>query len=429
MDPFIEIPREEMDSTLHILYILAASSTYSSPFHRNQPMRHDWSMGRYFFKRAELRLREPFNFVKRRILRASGVLKDCAYNDNWTQMNAAATGGEWERALTLALKASSIAESTRNPVWMFSAGGALVRLGMCDQGLRLMADAGRIWDQPTLPEWSGEDISNCTLLIDGRGGHVGALLRCARFIWPASERARRTIVLVEPRMVPLFRRTFAVDVRPAERKSEAVSESDVVAGFDTLAAIYANDWSAIQRSFIPLRADPGVTLAFRNRYQSKAGTLPLIGISWGSISWRKQMPGFTDWSAFLRKTPSMFISLQYGEISAALRRLRRGAGERLVQDTSVDQMTDMDGFTAQIASLDAVISISNTTVHTAGALGIPTVMVLDDRFDLLWPATGGSSGWYPSVQIVRKHGRGWSTVLKDAQAQLEILLAGCQSPG
>jgi len=125
----------------------------------------------------------------------------------------------------------------------------------------------------------------------------------------------------------------------------------------------------------------------------------------------------------------MFISLQYGEISAALRRLRRGAGERLVQDTSVDQMTDMDGFAAQIASLDAVISISNTTVHTAGALGIPTVMVLDDRFDLLWPATGGSSGWYPSVQIVRKHGRGWSTVLKDAQAQLEILLAGCQSPG
>src|SRR5207247_564068 len=89
----------------------------------------------------------------------------------------------------------------------------------------------------------------------------------------------------------------------------------------------------------------------------------------------------------------------------------------------VDQMANMDRFAAQVAALDGVISISNTTVHTAGALGVPTVMVMDDSFELLWPARGASSGWYPSVVIVRKKGRDWNTVLEDAGAQLELILA------
>src|SRR5207249_1413565 len=123
--------------------------------------------------------------------------------------------------------------------------------------------------QPMPPEWSGEDISNKSLLIFERGGgHVGGLLRCARFVCPASQKAKRTMVLVQPRLVPLFKRSFDIDVQSSEQNTEAVCECDMAAGFGTLSAMYGRDWSAIQRSFSPLRADPELTLAFRKQYES-----------------------------------------------------------------------------------------------------------------------------------------------------------------
>ena len=60
-------------------------------------------------------------------------------------------------------------------------------------------------------------------------------------------------------------------------------------------------------------------------------------------------------------------------------------------DATIDQMTDIDGFAAQIAALDAVVTISRTAAHVAGALGIPCIVVRDDKPILAWPVAGSKS--------------------------------------
>jgi ADP-heptose:LPS heptosyltransferase len=85
-------------------------------------------------------------------------------------------------------------------------------------------------------------------------------------------------------------------------------------------------------------------------------------------------------------------------------------------------MTNLDRFAAQIASLDAVISTSSTVVHLAGALGIPSVVILEESL-LTWPLFSNRVPWYPRTILVHRHWRDWPTVMKEAQSELDSLLA------
>jgi ADP-heptose:LPS heptosyltransferase len=80
----------------------------------------------------------------------------------------------------------------------------------------------------------------------------------------------------------------------------------------------------------------------------------------------------------------------------------------------VDSLGDLDRFAAQVASMDAVVTISNTGAHVAGAVGVPTAIILDDKNHLIWPAWGERTGWYPTVRLVRRNARNWPDVLADA---------------
>jgi len=76
------------------------------------------------------------------------------------------------------------------------------------------------------------------------------------------------------------------------------------------------------------------------------------------------------------------VALQYGE--TAIWRCCAFGG-RVINDTEIDHRVDLDGFAAQIAALDAVVSISNTTIDMAGMLGVPTVHVRDNKPSAIWP--------------------------------------------
>ncbi|TIW50603.1 MAG: hypothetical protein E5V72_02320 [Mesorhizobium sp.] len=178
---------------------------------------------------------------------------------------------------------------------------------------------------------------------------------------------------------------------------------------------------------MPLRVDPELVQTFRKRYRSMTD-LPLVGLSWGSKSHTKDVPDFPEWARFIAQTHATFVSLQYGQIKPALRRLRNGNDARLIYDDSVDQMVDMDRFAAQIAALDAVVTISNTAAHLSGALGVPTIFLIDDKFQTAWPVIGDRTPWYPKGLVIRKEGLAWSVVLDDVGRRLSSILTVRSTP-
>ena len=105
------------------------------------------------------------------------------------------------------------------------------------------------------------------------------------------------------------------------------------------------------------------------------------------------------------------MNLQYGDADE-LAAEAQAAGLSLLIDRNVDQLSDMDIFAAQIAAMDLVITIDNSTAHLAGALGIPVWLLLPFVPDWRWQLNREDSPWYPTMRIFRQQGVSeWKPVL------------------
>jgi hypothetical protein len=379
------------------------------------------SYARYLVEATGFRLRQ-WAKERRHSKPAAGLPDDARLATLSAEFDALVAARDWPKLLPNVRAIALIAEERGDAELMTRMAQALERLGDYGPASELRIAARNVRKGRAANEWQGEDISERTLLIrlvedDPRS--LGRVIRHARLAGAAAGRAKRATIVVEPRLVPLLRRTFPT----AEIASPDIgANADVSATFEHLAMAFASDAEQLAVDFVPLRADPHLVGEMRGRYRGASG-LPLVGLSWGSKSHTKDVPDFPDWARFLAQIPATFVSLQYGKIGPALRRLRNGTDGRLIHDDTVDQLVDMDRFAAQVAALDAVVTVSNTGAHLAGALGVPTVFLIDDKFHTAWPVIGDSTPWYPHGVVIRREGRPWSAVLREAGDRLQTMIA------
>jgi hypothetical protein len=359
--------------------------------------------------------------------RFRGWLRSPALARRMTRFRRSVARRDWSAALVQAREIAELAEAARDARLMEEMGIALLRLGDYGASGRLRLESRRLARGAEPKEWAGGDVAGTLLVnfVENEAQGMGGTIERGRFVAEAAKHAKRCIALVEPRLVPLLGRSFpSVDVRgaSAENKAAAYSEADRIAGFEHLNAYLGASAEAIARSFVPLRPDPKTVEELSARYRG-SGDKPLIGISWGSSAYAKDTPSLENWATFIKSVDAKFVSLQYGNIAGDLARITADSQKTIVNDTSVDQLTDLDRFAAQIASLDAVVTISNTGAHLAGALGVPAIIIIDDNFRRAWPVGSGRTPYYPEVVLVAKGGRDWRTAMEEVKKKLGELLA------
>lgn len=373
-----------------------------------------------FFRAVSARARESL----RSLSRTSEEKIPREVSDLLSEAERLAASRDWPAAIAVTRKAASIVELGNNDRARRNVGGTLLRFGDLDRALRLMASPIPLFGSMAR-QWSGEEISGSTLyILQQRKSNMGAPIRMARFARAGIRRAARCVVVVEPRLVPLFRRTFPeAEVRPMYRKVVPdAGGSAFVTSFEGLAAHVLTDWESVAAYHEPIRADAALTAQFRSKYRGDSPR-PLVGISWESKNTRKGAPELVAWAKFVQTFPATFVSLQYGPVSDAVEALRGGSVGRLIYDSTVDQLTDMDRFAAQVAAMDAVVTISNTGAHLAGAMDKQTVIIWDDQFYGVYPLDGTNSGWYRSAQLLRRSQRDWDAVMQEAAGRLHAIFA------
>lgn len=267
-----------------------------------------------------------------------------------------------------------------------------------------------------LPRWNGEkNATGSALLLWGEQGVgdqilYGTMLRDAKRRWDGP-----VIIAVDRRLIDLFARSFAGD------------DIVVVARGTPVAAVAQCPFGSLGRwlraeveSFLEcapyLKADPTRSGELQAAYRAMAGGRSIIGLSWRSgnitIGQEKSIP-LATLLPLLQRQDVFWISLQYGDVAEEIAWLR-SQGVMIHHDPAIDGLRDMNGFVAQVAALDRVITVSNTTVHVAGALGIRTDLLLARGRGRLWywPAEGTSSRWYRNVRVCRQIVRGsWREIL------------------
>lgn len=254
--------------------------------------------------------------------------------------------------------------------------------------------------------WQGEKITGGRVLLWGEQG-IGDEIQFLGLLPDALRTGNKFVLNCESRLVPLLARSFPQAQWCASGRiaPEQVAQSGIVAHLPlgSLPRLYRNSDEAFAQNTVPgyLKADPEKVAACRKRYDD--GRL-LVGISWRSgnkdSGWRRSIA--LEQLRPLFALPGLrWINLQYGNFEE-LERQASEAGAPIDFDCAIDPMKDMDGFAAQVAALDLVVTIDNSTVHMAGALGKPAWLLLPKVPDWRWMLEGERSPWYPSLRLFRQ---------------------------
>jgi tetratricopeptide (TPR) repeat protein len=280
------------------------------------------------------------------------------------------------------------------------------------------------------PLWSGEKLASCErLLIWGEQG-VGDEVMFAGIIPDVIRTGTRCVLDCDARLKPLFARSFPEievvsgpsDGNAAEGMSHG-SEMNIAAHLPcgSLPGLFRPTEAVFAATTSPyLFADAAERDRFRARY-SGAGKQTLIGVAWHTSNRKTGRLRSIDLSLFapLFARPDIrWISLQYGNHDE-LESQAAAAGAPVLIDRTVDQLANIDTFAAQIAALDMVVTIDNSTAHLAGALGIPTLVLLPFAPDWRWLLARDDSPWYPTVRLFRQPKRGdWRAVVQEVNSRL-----------
>lgn len=276
----------------------------------------------------------------------------------------------------------------------------------------------------TAPRWQGESLAGRDILIWTEQGLGDEILSASMFSEVITA-ARSCTIECSERVAPLFARSFPRATVVA-RRDPADSATAVHFDFQTpamsLARFLRQDPADFAHNAGYLRADENLVQKLRHKYLAQGGRV--IGVSWESTARhgaRKRLP-LGAWEPIL-KTPGLtFVSLQYGVApgDASL----AAAGGRVIVDDEVDALKSLDASAAQVAAMDLVITVSNTTAHLAGAQNVPVWTLLPEGPGCFWYwfRNRTDSPWYPSMRIFRQPRPGdWQGAVNAvAQALVEI---------
>lgn len=199
-----------------------------------------------------------------------------------------------------------------------------------------------------------------------------------------------------------------------------------------LTALLRPDSASFGNQGAYLQPDPSLRDNLRHRYQSRQPGNLLVGISWDSgkaSRARQKSTALSDWLPILQTPGITFVNLQYGYTQPALAEMRTQFGIDILHDSSVNPLGPTDPAAAQIAAMDMVITVSNTAAHIAGALGVPTLVLLPATYGLQWYWFRDTerSPWYSSLTLLRQQRPGtWQPVIAEAKTRLEQFIAGQQ---
>jgi tetratricopeptide (TPR) repeat protein len=269
------------------------------------------------------------------------------------------------------------------------------------------------WRQPggparrafPLPGCAGAEFSDRTVLVAAEQG-IGDEIMFASCIPDLVAAAAHVVIDCEPRLAPLFARSFPDTKVHGGRQTDDldwltdIPAADCVIHAGSLPRHFRRRLADFPTRHGYLRPAPDRIDCWRKRYAGCEGRLN-VGISWrgGHLSQgARRSTRLNDWDGILTVPGICFVNVQYGNVCAELDAAAARCGVRICHWPDSDPLSDMDDFAAQLAALDLVISIDNSTVHLAGALGVETWLLQPPVPDWRWLEHADDSYWYPSVR-------------------------------
>lgn len=250
------------------------------------------------------------------------------------------------------------------------------------------------------PQWTKESGAKSVLVWgeQGIGDQIiyGSLLPTVRTL------SGQVTAMVEPRLISLFSRSMP-DIEFIPNTSQVPADKhEAQIPFASLGASLIESKEDItryaKRNY--LKVDSLRMADILEELDIKDNDF-VVGVSWISSAMKigphKSM-SLTDMLPILSIEGVKFVNLQYGHVKQDLADFEAKHGIKILQ-SSVDNWKDLDGLAALCAVCNVIVSISSSTVHMAGALGVPVLLMDANKLWYWGNKEGDRSLWYPSVRI------------------------------
>lgn len=264
------------------------------------------------------------------------------------------------------------------------------------------------------PQWDGTKTG--TLVLHGEQGLGDEImfLTLAAEIKPLVD---RLVVEASPRLLPLLRRSLACEVYGSQEEvKEAVGKIDAFCPMPSALRFFRKTSDDFARSQPYLKADPLRVQYWRDCLKER-GDGPFYALAWSGGTKRthaeNRNPPIELFLDLLNAVKGTFVSVQYTK-GAALQAEAWGIPH---WQRAID---DIDETAALIAACDATVSVAQTALHIAGALGKPTFGVIGAEPAWRYQLSGETMIWYPTVRLLRGKRGDWSGTMRAAIEEIKV---------
>ncbi len=245
------------------------------------------------------------------------------------------------------------------------------------------------------PKWKGEWIN--TLAIHGEQG-LGDEIMFMSLFPRVAKLADNIVIECAERLIPTFRLAFGVPCyKDHASLIDACGEPDAYVAMGSLPGILGLPDG---KPYLPRG------IRFVN-------DRPRIGIAWRGGTDRTNKDDrslkLSDLAPIFSAIEADFVSVQYGSDEMDAEALEAGIeiGAR-----------DFDSLHKRIATCDLVITVCQTALHQAGAMGVPCWVLTPRKSP--WPCRFDTMPWYNSVRMIRQEIAGeWAPVIERVVSELK----------
>ncbi len=226
------------------------------------------------------------------------------------------------------------------------------------------------------PRWQGEPLAGRTVLVYAEQG-VGDEISFSLFFNDLASLAARCLVLCDPRLVPLYERSFPeIEIIGAPREKyrqliQSMPPVDFQFAAGSLAKYLRPELDDLKPSLI---ADPLRVEHWRQRF-AELGPEPKIGISWSTSKKnafrRLAHSNLEEWGPILGVPKVKFVNLFYGDVTDDLEYARKEFNIDIINfaGSEIDLYDDFDDLFAMMSALDMIITTPSSIATLACNLG------------------------------------------------------------
>ena len=255
----------------------------------------------------------------------------------------------------------------------------------------------------SVPFWEGECRPNETIILWAEQGH-GDAIQFIRYAQLVKARVGRVVISCRQSLLQLFSNVDGVDDVTVGDKA---IHADCHAPLMSLPYIFKTQVHTIP-SQVPY-------ISVKKKYCLTAHTQQLkVGLVWAgnpdhARDHRRSLP-LKAFEPIFSISGVTFFSFQMGT-----------AAEQL-SDIKTPLLNISDGFddfydtACALSNVDLLITVDTSVAHLAGALGVPTWVILDCVPDWRWQLEREDTPWYPSLRLFRSKGEASELIGRIAKA-------------